>query len=182
MHHIFFIFAVVCSLAAGSLSAGTYGVKSIPNQVIKEFDVDRYLGEWNEAARFPNPFQKNCVSSTAKYERSTTEEGKIDVVNLCIKKGNKSREVKGTGWVESGGKIKVAFTSIPFLRSLTSGDYLILYTDYKNIAVVGSSNKKYGWILTRGKELSKDEYQLSKKIFEKSGYYYDKLRILMPIR
>ena len=53
-----------------------------PLQAIPHLDVQRYLGRWVEIAKFPNRFQKQCVSSTsANY--SLEADGRLRVLNQC---------------------------------------------------------------------------------------------------
>ena len=55
-------------------------------EVVSDVDINRYMGTWYEIARYPNWFQRNCLSSTAIY--SLRDDGKIDVINRCSRKAN----------------------------------------------------------------------------------------------
>lgn len=51
-------------------------------EAIPSLDVPRYMGTWYEIARYPNSFQRKCVSaSTADY--SLMADGRVRVVNRC---------------------------------------------------------------------------------------------------
>ena len=56
----------------------------IDKTVVKELDIERYLGKWYEIASYPAWFQKGCTGSTATY--SLLPDGRIEVVNKCFKK------------------------------------------------------------------------------------------------
>jgi apolipoprotein D and lipocalin family protein len=114
-------------------------------------DLERYAGLWYEIAKIPNRFQKKCSGeTTALY--SIREDGKIDVVNRCNDKTGKPIEAKGIAKVvdkESNAKLKVSFVRLLGIR-LFWGDYWIigLGDDYE-YAIVGTPDRKYGWILSR---------------------------------
>src|SRR5512146_1442774 len=51
-------------------------------RTVDRVDLDRYLGDWYEIARFPNRFQRQCVGDVkATYAKRT--DGRIDVINRC---------------------------------------------------------------------------------------------------
>ena len=125
-------------------------------EVVSDVDINRYMGTWYEIARYPNRFQKDCLSSTATY--SLRDDGKIDVVNRCTRKDNveKTKEAHGKAWIvdpEIKGKLKVSFFW-PF-----SGDYWIinLAPDYSYV-VVGHPERKYLWIMARKPVIEKEIY------------------------
>ena len=113
-------------------------------EVVPRVELEKYLGKWYEIAHLPARFQKDCTDTTATYTLS--EDGKISVLNECIKNG-KVKQAKGKAKVvdkNSGAKLKVTFFW-PFY-----GDYWIidLGKDY-DYAVVGTPNRKNLWILNR---------------------------------
>jgi apolipoprotein D and lipocalin family protein len=118
-------------------------------------DLSRYLGKWYEVARYPNRFQRGCVSSTAEY--SLRPDGDIRVVNTCRDEADgRLRISEGKAWIvdsSTNAKLKVRFFW-PF-----SGDYWIidLDPDYRH-AVVGDPDHKYLWILAREPALSAEVY------------------------
>jgi len=144
-------------------------------EVVSRVEIDRYMGTWYEIARYPNRFQKNCLSSTATYK--LREDGKIEVINQCSSKKNpgETKTAHGKAWVVdpvSNAKLKVSFFW-PF-----RGDYWIicLAPDY-SYAVVGHPERKYLWLLSREPVLQRDTYQsIISKIVEQ-GYNPDRLII-----
>jgi apolipoprotein D and lipocalin family protein len=118
---------------------------------VRKVDLNKYTGLWYEIARIPNRFQKQCLlNTTARYELK--EDGKIEVLNRCIKEDGEADEIKGIAKVadpETNAKLKVSF--VRFLGiSLFWADYWIIgLADDYHWAVVGSPSRKYGWILAR---------------------------------
>ena len=136
-------------------------------------DINRYIGEWYEIARYEHKFQRGCVGSNATY--SLREDGKISVLNQCYEKSNpgKMRSAKGKAWVvdkQSNAKLKVSFFW-PF-----SGDYWVidLGKDYE-YAVIGHPGRKYLWILSRSPEMDENVYNKILARLEKQDYNTSKL-------
>jgi apolipoprotein D and lipocalin family protein len=128
-----------------------------PLAVVAHVDVGRYMGVWHEIARYPHPFQKDCVASRATY--SIRDDGKIAVLNECrnASPSGKLRSARATAWVvdpETNAKLKVSFFW-PF-----SGHYWIidLGKDYE-YAVVGHPKRKYLWVLSRTETMEEPVYQ-----------------------
>jgi apolipoprotein D and lipocalin family protein len=124
-----------------------------PVQTVPSVDLDRYLGDWFEIARFPNRFQDRCVSDVrASYARR--DDGRIDVINRCRTADGESIEAKGVARIvdrTSSAKLEVRFAPavlsfLPFVW----GDYWIIgLADDYSWAVVGSPDRKYLWVLAR---------------------------------
>ena len=128
-----------------------------PLATVAQVDLNRYLGEWYEIARYPNRFQQDCPASKATY--TLRPDGRIAVLNECWDADYHQviRAVRGTARVvepASNAKLKVTFFW-PF-----AGDYWIidLDNDYQ-YAVVGHPDRKYLWILGRGKNMDETLYQ-----------------------
>ena len=132
------------ALAGIGLAAYAYATRNRSLKTVNHVDLEKYLGTWYEIARFPQGFEKGCTNVTADY--SLREDGKISVVNSCLKDG-KQKITDGIASIndkESNAKLDVQF-QWPF-----SGKYWIiaLAPDY-SYAVVGHPNRKYLWILNR---------------------------------
>ena len=130
---------------------------SSPLTTVSHVDLNRYMGEWYEIARYPNSFQKGCVGSKATY--SLLDDGKVSVLNECYDGSfsGKLRSAKGKAWVidkNTNAKLKVSFFW-PF-----SGDYWIIdLGDNYKYAVVGHPKRKYLWILSRTKTMEEKVYK-----------------------
>ncbi len=97
----------------------------------------------------------------------------MDVINRCTKKDGTISEAQGIAKIEdidSNAKLKVSFVRI-FGQSLFWGDYWILGLDpdYR-YAVVGEPSRKYGWILSRERELSGVTMAEIDRILRNQGY------------
>jgi apolipoprotein D and lipocalin family protein len=139
---------------------------------VSRVDLARYAGIWYEIAKIPNRFQKQCARNTlAQY--TMRPDGRIDVVNQCIKRNGSVDQARGIAKVvdaETGAKLKVSLVSLLGWRPFW-GDYWIvgLDQDYR-WAVVGAPNRKYGWILARSKTLDANSLETISAIIERNGY------------
>ena len=139
---------------------------------VSRVDLARYAGIWYEIAKIPNRFQKQCARDTlAQY--TLRPDGRIDVVNQCLKRNGSVDQAKGIAKVvdaATGAKLKVSLVSLLGWRPFW-GDYWIVGLDPNyRWAVVGAPNRKYGWILARSKTLDPDTLQTIATIIERNGY------------
>lgn len=123
---------------------------------VRSVDLSRYAGLWYEVAKIPNRFQDQCVrGTTAEY--SIREDGQIDVLNSCTTESGEVDAAEGLAKIveaETNAKLKVSFVSFFGWRPFW-GDYWILgLGDEYEYAIVGSPDRKYGWVLSRTPELS----------------------------
>lgn len=173
------MYAMLLLLVALSSSAqsGAAG----PVESVASVDLDRYVGEWFEIARFPNRFQDDCAGDvTATY--ATRPDGRLDVVNRCHGTDGNAIEARGVARVVDGtgaSQLKVRFAPgwlsfLPFVW----GDYWILGLDSGyQWAVVGSPNRDYLWILARAPRM--DPQVLSRAIDVARANGFDVTRLVM---
>lgn len=115
---------------------------NVDNTPIPYMDLNRYAGQWYEIARFNHRFERGLDNCTAMY--SFNGDGTVRVENTGW---------TGEDWKTSIGKAKTteqpAMLRVSFFGPFYS-DYrvLMLDKDYQ-IALVGGSNDKYLWILSR---------------------------------
>ena len=144
-----------------------------PLETVNYVDINRYIGEWYEIARYEHKFQKGCVGSKATY--TMRDDGKITVVNECFDKSSsgKLRSVKGKAWIvdkETNARLKVSFFW-PF-----AGDYWIIdLGENYEYAVVGHPGRKYLWILSRPPEMEDHVYKSILGRLQKQEYDTSKL-------
>lgn len=144
-----------------------------PLETVSFVDLDRYVGQWYEIARYHHRFQEGCVGSRATY--TLRDDGRITVVNECYDKSfsGKLRSVKGKAWVvdtDSNARLKVSFFW-PF-----AGDYWIIdLGENYEYAVVGHPARKYLWILARTPEMDDRVYEAILMRLEKQEYDTAKL-------
>lgn len=124
-----------------------------PVRTVERVDLDRYLGDWYEIAKYPNRFQKKCSTDVrASYARRP--DGRLDVVNRCRAADGTAVEARGVARVEDErtfSKLKVRFAPayLSFLP-MVWGDYWILgLADDYSWAVVGSPDRQFLWVLAR---------------------------------
>lgn len=149
-----------------------------PLTVVQHVDLERYTGRWFEIARYPAPFQKGCVATTAEY--TIRSDGKIRVVNRCRQDSlhGRQRSAEGVARVvepQTNAKLKVSFFW-PF-----EGDYWIIDLDREyEWAVVGEPRRRYLWILSRTPTLDAAVYKdILSRLPEKQ---YDPTRLLRTLQ
>ena len=139
---------------------------------VDSVDLQKYTGTWFEIAKIPNSFQDQCIKrTTARY--SLDDDGDIKVINSCIDEDGEVDDAEGVARVvdkKSNAKLEVSFVSFLGIRPFW-GDYWIIGLDenYK-WAVVGTPNRKYGWILSRTKNLDEGTMKEINKILLNNGY------------
>lgn len=141
---------------------------TVDNSVIDSLDVNRYLGEWYEIARYDHRFERGMENTRAIY--SMRDDGMIDVINTGVKDGERK---------ESKGKAKLtdtpALLRVSFFGPFYS-DYrvMMLDADYQ-YALIGSGSDDYLWILSRKPSLTDTVKQQVIMEAQRRGYDTSKL-------
>lgn len=141
---------------------------TVDNSVVTNFDLNRYLGNWYEIARFDHKFERGMQQTKANYV--LREDGKVDVLNTGMKDGEYS-EAKGVGKLtDTPALLRVSFWG-PFYS-----DYrvMLLDDDYQ-YALVGSDSDKYLWILSRTPQISNEIKNRILTEAQRRGYDTNKL-------
>ena len=145
----------------------------IDKTVVKNLEIEKYLGKWYEIARYNHRFERGLVGVTATY--SMRDDGKIKVVNEGLKK-----TLKGAKSV-SVGKAKIPDPNVPSKLKVSFflffyGDYFVMELDENyQWAVIGSSSDNYLWILSRTPQMDEKLYgDLLKRLIDR-GYDVSKL-------
>ena len=133
-----------------------------PVKTIPSIDVARYLGTWYEIAKFPNWFQRKCLSGTnANYQLK--EDGNVKVTNRCKVEGGEMAQAIGTARQMGGAtspKLEVRFAPdwlaiLPFVW----GDYWVIDLDPQyQLAAVSDPRREYLWILSRTPKVNQKSY------------------------
>lgn len=124
-----------------------------PPEPIEHLDLDRYLGKWYELAKYPNRFQKQCVSdTTANY--ATAENGRIEVLNRCRTDSGEFEEAKGVARLvgDAGSpKLKVRFAPawLSWLPMVWGNYWVIELDEAYTLAAISEPSREYLWILAR---------------------------------
>ena len=132
----------------------------------------------------PLSYEKHCVPPiTASY---IGDQDTITVTNSCLRDDGEQDVADGVATFSqepTTAKLKVTFLP-SWLRwlGIGKGDYWVLYTDYTQIALVGSPEHKYLWILSRNEHpesalvtqmvgyARKEHYQTESLIFNYPDY------------
>ena len=140
----------------------------VDNSVVRELDLNRFLGSWYEVARFDHFFERGMSQTKANYV--LREDGSIDVINTGIKDG-KPKMAKGKAKLtDTPALFRVSFFG-PFYS-----DYriMLLDADYRYM-LIGSGSDGYLWILSRTPQLSDSDRTTILTEAQRRGYDTDKL-------
>ena len=148
------------------LSLGSFqAVAQQSDQAVKtitSLDVPRYLGTWYEVAKFPNWFQKKCVSNT-KAVYTAKPDGNLRVLNSCKTATGETSEAEGLArqiGAKDSPKLEVRFAPewLSFLP-LVWGDYWVIDLDPQyQVAAVSDPRREYLWVLSRSPQLDPKVY------------------------
>ncbi len=163
---------------------GAAQAEMAPLQTVPSVDVPRYMGTWHEIAKYPNWFQKKCVSSTqATY--SLQADGRVQVLNRCKTDKGEWSEALGTARQIGGpssAQLKVRFAPewLSFIP-LVWGDYWIidLDPDYQWV-VVSEPKREYLWILSRTPQMPAATYQALLSRLDKLGFDLQRIEPSKP--
>ena len=157
------IVAIAVVVVAGCVSG-----PKVDNTLVATLDLNRYLGEWYEIARFDHSFERGVEQAKANY--TLNEDGTIKVVNSGIKDGMPKTAIGKGKRTEMPALLRVSFFG-PFYA-----DYRVMkIDDGYTYALVGSDSADYLWMLSRTRVLpaaTKDELLAEAK---RRGYDTEKL-------
>jgi apolipoprotein D and lipocalin family protein len=150
-----------------------------PLQTIERLDVGRYLGTWYEIAKYPNIFQRQCVSDTQALYRQR-DDGQLDVVNRCRKDSGEMAEAVGRArqiGAADSPKLEVRFAPdwLSWLP-LVWGNYWVIDLDpaYQLVAV-SEPGREYLWVLSRTPTVDAAVYQALLGRLQQKGFDLSKL-------
>ena len=130
-----------------ALAAGCVSVPKVDNAPVAVLDLNRYLGEWYEIARFDHSFERGVEQAKANYKQNA--DGTIKVVNSGVKDGKPKTAIGKGKMTDTPGLLRVSFFG-PFYA-----DYRVMLIDKDYAyALVGSGSADYLWLLSRSPELS----------------------------
>ena len=164
----FFASAMMVALTINAQTIVTDDANHINNTPVSNLDLNRYLGSWYEIARFDHSFERGIDNCTAFY--SMNEDGTICVSNTGWKDEAKKNSIGKTKITDTPGVLRVSFFG-PFY-----GDYRVLMIDETySVALIGGSNDKYLWILSRTPEILFVTQQAILQEAQQRGYDTSKL-------
>ncbi len=146
---------------------------------VASLDVARYMGTWFEIAKYPNWFQKKCLSDTrADYQLQAA--GTVQVTNRCRKESGDMDQAIGEArqiGPATSPKLQVRFAPawlslLPFVW----GDYWVIDLDaaYQLVAV-SEPKREYLWVLSRTPTVSAEAYQALLLRLKAQGFDLERL-------
>ena len=145
-----------------ALLMGPAWSQTLPLVPVQTLDVPRYMGRWYEVARFPNWFQKKCVSdSFAEY--TLLPDARVRVLNRCRLQSGEMEQALGLArqiGAPDSAKLKVRFAPgwlswLPWVW----GDYWVVdLDDAYQLVAVSEPRREYLWILSRSPQPDASRY------------------------
>lgn len=139
-------------------------------EVSTPVDVNRYAGIWYQVAAIPQPFTLQCVRDvTAQY--GVIDATTISVQNSCGTLLGSDSRIEGTATARSGASLRVNFPGVPFQNPDGRVNYRITYLDEAySLAIVGDPARLSGFVLSRNKALTGEQWSEVRRIVENRGY------------
>ncbi len=137
-------------------------------------DLSRYAGTWYEIARLPMWFQRHCVDSKATY--SSRPDGAVGVRNECVTDTGGLEQAVGVATVvdaQTNARLTVVFDNwfARLFGSSREGNYWVLDLDPEyRIAMVGTPDRRFLWILSRTPHLDEATYRRLVERAQQLGY------------
>jgi len=162
----------VRALAMVPLLAAAVTAQQAPPRTVESVDLTRYEGLWYEVARVPNRFQSQCAGAVTAWYR-LRDDGRVDVVNRCVRDDGSIDTAEGLARVveeSSNARLEVSFVSFLGWRPFWGDYWVIGLDDEYRWSVVGSPDRKYGWILSRSPTLEPAERATIDRLLRERGY------------
>lgn len=135
----------------------------VDNTPVATLDLQRYLGDWYELARFDHSFERGLDFCKANY--ALREDGKIAVSNTGIKDGEQKTSNGKAKTTDTPALLRVSFFG-PFYS-----DYRVMLLDENyGWTLIGSKSAKYLWILSRTPELPQETLDIILAEAQRRGY------------
>ena len=155
-------------VALVAVVAGCVSGPKVDNTPVAALDLNRYLGEWYEIARFDHSFERGVEKAKANY--TLNEDGTIKVVNSGIKDGKPKTAIGKGKQTDTPALLRVSFFG-PFYA-----DYRVMMIDEGyTYALVGSGSADYLWMLSRTRDLPDSTKSELLSEAKRRGYDTDKL-------
>ncbi len=164
------LMSLICGVSVFGCSACR---STIDTTTVSELDLERFMGKWYEIARFDHSFERGLVGCTADY--SIQSDGIVQVVNSGYKENFNGKFKQSIGKARRPnasvpGQLEVSF----FLWFYSDYNVLYLSPDYDYV-LIGSSNDKYLWIMSRTPQLNPDVQRKLLDFAKERGYDTEKL-------
>ena len=147
--------------------------------VVKNLDLDRFMGKWHVIANIPNFFEKNCIDSYDIYKKN--DNGYIDIEYhatrngrpvLYRQKGEVIDEINKSEW-----KLRLTKPYIPIIRLPYK---VIILDDSYEYMVIGYPKNKLGWVMSRKKSIEDAIYQdIMNRLENEFGYKRNQFEMVL---
>lgn len=147
-----------------------------PLKTQKDFDPVKYQGEWQEIAKYPLFWEKDCATAQADYKWD--EDSQILFVeNRCLDENlvpfrARYGEAKV---IDPKDKSKLMLEFTDGLPSGPASEYYVLSSDYVNYTIVGEPTRQFLWVMTREPYLDPNDIPYIKMVVKRFGYDPEKL-------
>jgi apolipoprotein D and lipocalin family protein len=156
---------LLCTLLSGCQSTAKL-------EVVSNFNAERYMGTWYEAARYPHRFEKDLSSVSAQYTMNPN--GKIRVVNSGFNDTEKAwKDIEGVAKFK--GATDTGWLKVSFFKPFYASYKIIHINDEYTEAIVAGPSYNYLWILVRDPLLPKS--QLDQLIAKAEGFGFDRSKL-----
>ena len=140
-------------------------------------DVARYIGKWYAVSALPQIFTRSCVAQTAEYQVLT--ENSISVLNTCIKANGKTTDINGKAVVvdpKTNARLQVTFDNFFTKLFHVKVEYVIIkLSEGYDTVLVGSTDRKSLWILSRTPAIDADTFLEYKTFAKNLGFKVEKM-------
>ncbi|MBC7429970.1 MAG: lipocalin family protein [Bacteriovorax sp.] len=151
--------------------------KQDPLPTAQNVDVARYIGKWYTITSLPQFFTRKCEGQTAEY--GILSEMEISVQNTCIKSNGKTDVIYGAGTITdtpNNARLSIQFENFWLNLFKIKGEYVIIkLSEGYDSVLVGSTNRKSLWILSRTPSIDPEVLNDYKRLAKKIGFPVDKL-------
>lgn len=159
------------------LSVGIFA-KHDPLPVESNVDVARFIGKWYTITSLPQFFTRRCAGQSAEY--GIINEKTISVHNVCYKDDGKTKDIKGKGVIQdapNNARLIITFDSFWTKLFRVKGDYnIIKLSEGYDTVMVGSSDRKSLWIMSRTPAIDPTILQDYKSQAKTLGFAIEKLK------
>lgn len=172
-------FALALTLVTPVATSAQTSTPPEPLQTIERLDVGRYLGTWYEIAKFPNIFQRQCVSDTRALYRQR-DDGQLDVVNRCRKDNGEMAEAVGRarqiGTADSP-RLEVRFAPewLAWLPVVWGSYWVIDLDPAYQLVAVSEPKRDFLWVQSRTQTVDAAVYQALLGRLQAKGFDLSKL-------
>jgi apolipoprotein D and lipocalin family protein len=165
---------IICFIMCLSTVFATAG-EVLPT--VDHVDVAKYIGKWYAVSSLPQFFTMNCVAQTAEY--GIINSNTISVINTCIKKNGHTTDIEGQAVVtdpKTNARLIVTFNNFFTKLFRVKGEYVIIkLSEGYDTVLVGTTNRKSLWILSRIPNIDPDTLAEYKNAAKDLGFNVNKL-------